>query len=276
MVKKRKAWNKGLTADNDDRVAIISQKLKDGWKNNKYCHVAPKNVEKWKSNISKSRKELLLKNPNLCANYYNRGYVKTYKYKDIILQGTWELRFAIWCDKHNIKWTKNTISFDYIYKGKSHKYFPDFYLQDFDMFVETKGYATERDDAKWSQFPTDKSLLIVDKQYFKLFGIEKVLSLKECTNFLDCKDKESLINHCIVCGKIIDKRSTYCKKCRPNKRKVKRPTKEELEDLIKTNSFVSLDKRFGVSDTAIRKWCKSYGIKLEKYYYQNYISGNNN
>lgn len=184
MIKKRKAWNKGLTAANDARIATISQKLKEGWKNNKYCHVAPKDVEKWKNNISKSRKELLLKNPNLCANYYNRGYVKTYKYKDAILQGTWELRFAIWCDNHNIKWAKNKESFDYIYKGQKHKYFPDFYLPVLDIYIEIKGYKIERDDFKWSQFPKDKSLVVINSYNFKSLGIETVINVKELKNYL--------------------------------------------------------------------------------------------
>ena len=95
-----------------------------------------------------------------------------------------------------------------------------------------------------------------------------VLNKKEKIT-LPKKKKVTFINRCIVCGKVISSKSNYCKRCVPHKRKVKRPTKEYLEDLIKTNSFVSLGKRFGVSDTAIRKWCKSYGIKLEKYYYQN-------
>lgn len=45
-------------------------------------------------------------------------------------------------------------------------------------------------------------------------------------------------------------------------RKVARPIKEELEKEIKTNTMVSLGKKYGVSDNAVRKWCKSYGIKL--------------
>lgn len=47
---------------------------------------------------------------------------------------------------------------------------------------------------------------------------------------------------------------------RPEIRKVDRPTKEELEDLLSKNSYVSLGKRFGVSDNAVRKWAKKYGI----------------
>lgn len=47
---------------------------------------------------------------------------------------------------------------------------------------------------------------------------------------------------------------------RPEKRKVVRPSKEELEILIKNNTFVSLGKKFGVSDVAVKKWCKAYKI----------------
>jgi hypothetical protein len=52
----------------------------------------------------------------------------------------------------------------------------------------------------------------------------------------------------------------------PHNRKVVRPSKEELEQLIQNNSFLALSRKFGVSDNAIRKWCKLYGIdwKLKK------------
>jgi len=43
-------------------------------------------------------------------------------------------------------------------------------------------------------------------------------------------------------------------------RKVDRPSKEILEKEIKENSFVGLGKKYGVSDNAVRKWCKSYKI----------------
>lgn len=273
MKKKRVAWNKGLTTATDTRVARITKKLKDGWKNKKYIHRPPKDIIKWKKNLSKKRQELLNTNPNLFANYYNRGFVKIYKYKDVLFQGTWELRFAIWCDKNNIKWIKNIDSFNYIYQEKEHKYFPDFYLPETDTYVEIKGFKTEKDDYKWKQFPKDKKLFIITKSQFNNFGINKVLDLKECKNFLNCTEEEKLlqINHCKNCGKEISKGSTHCKKCVPHKRKVERPTKEELQELIKNNSFVSLGKRFGVSDVMVRKWCKSYGIILEKYYYQNHF-----
>ena len=44
-------------------------------------------------------------------------------------------------------------------------------------------------------------------------------------------------------------------------RKVVRPSKEELEKLLWEKPMMQLSKDFGVSDKAISKWAKSYGIE---------------
>jgi hypothetical protein len=43
---------------------------------------------------------------------------------------------------------------------------------------------------------------------------------------------------------------------------VNRPTKEELLRLTKEFPMSTLGKMFGVSDVAVKKWCKSYDIDL--------------
>lgn len=45
-----------------------------------------------------------------------------------------------------------------------------------------------------------------------------------------------------------------------SQRKVERPSKEELSEFIKTTSFSTIGKQFGVSDNTIRKWCRNYGL----------------
>lgn len=50
---------------------------------------------------------------------------------------------------------------------------------------------------------------------------------------------------------------------RQSQRKVERPTKEELEILIQTKPMTQIAKDYGVSDTSIRKWAKSYNIELK-------------
>jgi hypothetical protein len=47
---------------------------------------------------------------------------------------------------------------------------------------------------------------------------------------------------------------------RPNSRKVERPSKEDLEKLLWEKPTAQLAIDFGVSDKAIEKWAKTYGI----------------
>lgn len=50
------------------------------------------------------------------------------------------------------------------------------------------------------------------------------------------------------------------KRPRPERRKVVWPSKDELASLLKVSSYSDIARRFSVSDNAVRKWAKSYGI----------------
>ena len=70
---------------------------------------------------------------------------------------------------------------------------------------------------------------------------------------------------CASCGGPINnpnKRVRYCSKnCRGMlKRKVIRPVKDVLVDDLRTMTWRAVGKKYGVSDNAVRKWAKSYGI----------------
>lgn len=45
-----------------------------------------------------------------------------------------------------------------------------------------------------------------------------------------------------------------------NKRGIKKPPKEALELELKNNSMVSLGKKYGVSNNAVKKWAKKYNL----------------
>lgn len=49
-----------------------------------------------------------------------------------------------------------------------------------------------------------------------------------------------------------------------NQRRVERPSKEELFELTKNKSFAAIAREYGVSDKAIVKWCKAYGLPYRK------------
>lgn len=77
---------------------------------------------------------------------------------------------------------------------------------------------------------------------------------------------EIILPKCKVCGKEfqpthrhIKRPQLYCStECADKVRcKVKdRPSKEQLQELLKTNSYCAIGRMFGVSDNAIRKWLK--------------------
>jgi hypothetical protein len=71
--------------------------------------------------------------------------------------------------------------------------------------------------------------------------------------------------NCMFCNKpLTDKwQDIYCsQKCSSlASRKVERPSQKELQQLIWTKPTAQIAKELGVSDKAIEKWCKSYGIE---------------
>ena len=83
------------------------------------------------------------------------------------------------------------------------------------------------------------------------------------------KSKEPYTYKCKMCGKefeTYDKNQIYCSHecCSLSQRKVERPSKDELLELIKTTSFLQIGKLYDVSDNAIRKWCKYYELPYRK------------
>ncbi len=51
---------------------------------------------------------------------------------------------------------------------------------------------------------------------------------------------------------------------RLDRRKVSRPGKNKLKLMLTSTPVVRIAKRYGVSDNAIRKWAKSYGLEIKK------------
>lgn len=69
---------------------------------------------------------------------------------------------------------------------------------------------------------------------------------------------------CKICSKDISSNSIYCLECYNELRSSHIASKDELKLLIRNYSFVEIGKQFGVSDNAIRKWCKKYSLPHKK------------
>ena len=72
-------------------------------------------------------------------------------YKGIWCDSSYELAWVIYQLDHNIPFTRNTISYEYIFNGKQYQYYPDF-IQD-NQLIEIKGFVNEQTLAKIKSVP---------------------------------------------------------------------------------------------------------------------------
>ena len=66
------------------------------------------------------------------------GRRENYLYEGIYYRSSWEVNLVKFLEALQIKFSYETFRFDYEYQGSTHKYIPDFYLDDYDLFLEVK------------------------------------------------------------------------------------------------------------------------------------------
>jgi hypothetical protein len=104
------------------------------------------------------------------------GRIKIEDYTGERFHGKWEVIVAKWFDDNDIHWVRRINPFEYYWNNSTHLYFPDFYLPNYDMYVEVKGYEIERDKCKWSAVP---NLIIIKKNEIKLIKENKYVLLAQ-------------------------------------------------------------------------------------------------
>lgn len=93
---------------------------------------------------------------------------KRIKYKGNCMRSTWEILYAKYLDKNNIKWLYESKRFYF----KDCTYCPDFYLPDQDLYIEIKGYWRENTKKRFDLFKKNyskiKIKLLMQKDLEKL------------------------------------------------------------------------------------------------------------
>ena len=123
-----------LNSINKDRLKKLSKSIKEGWRTKNFAKLL---------------------------------HSKKIKYKGIWMRSGWEVKYAKWLDKQNIKWLYEPKTFDL---GET-TYTPDFYLPKKDLYIEIKGYLRNNSKNKMRLFYKKfKNLLILNKE--KLIKLE--------------------------------------------------------------------------------------------------------
>lgn len=113
----------------------------------------------------------LVKNKEFAAGRFRAG--RRIDLGNIFFRSRWEANFARVLNYLNVKWEYEVKTFRFKYRGRMVSYIPDFYLPDFNCYVEVKGYLDRRSKLKLllmnDNYP-DVELFLIDK---KDYGVIK-------------------------------------------------------------------------------------------------------
>lgn len=168
--KGKENWNKGLNKKTDERIEKYSQSLKSSLMEGKQ---KPGFLGKHHSRETREQMSLIQ------ATNPKGGLCKWIPYhkddKIIYLQGSWELKYAQYLDSLNLKWIKpghGDLKNSFYWmddEGIKRIYTPDFYILDWNKYIEIKGYWREKDRIKMKKVLEQNkiSLQIIEKKEMK-------------------------------------------------------------------------------------------------------------
>jgi len=108
-------------------------------------------------------KQAVLDHPESYSDKNIVGRSKHFEVNGVRFNSTWEYIVAQYLDLHGIKWTRKGIKpIPYLWNDSWHLYFPDFLIEADNIYIEVKGYETDRDRAKWKY--SDKPILVIKKK----------------------------------------------------------------------------------------------------------------
>ena len=162
--RERQGWSRGLTKETDERVKNISETYSKNVKDGK---TIPSSRGRKLSDEHKKRISI-----RQTLNHKG-GRCKWYEVAGQKVQGTWERDIALKLNELNIKWIKlktNKDIIEYAVNGKIRRYTPDFFLSDYNLYLEIKGYWWGNDKEKMRivlETCKDKKIKIIQEQEYK-------------------------------------------------------------------------------------------------------------
>lgn len=159
----RGAWNKGLTKETDERVRRYGKTTSTRYKGTgKFSH--PHSEEH-----KQKMRELAIQR-HLGGWHTSR----TFDYKGIKLDSQYELDVAKELDENQIKWERPTY---FIWKdenGIEHRYYPDFYLPEYNVYLDPKNdYLINNKSVRFGITDTEKIKLVCEQNEIRIVILDK-------------------------------------------------------------------------------------------------------
>jgi hypothetical protein len=164
-------WKAGKTAVNDTRVANHQKSLNNYYKENKGLIEGKAHTEAAKNKISEARTKQLLN---------GIGHSIWYEVNGVKVQGSWEKLVAEFLTENSIKWERRYLIYD-----KIKRYTPDFYLPDYDIYIEVKGWMKEKDINKMYKVIQEHFIDLRIIEYNELKNLEELKDIKNLPIFIE-------------------------------------------------------------------------------------------
>ena len=100
---------------------------------------------------------------------------------EVKMDSTWEVAMAEKLDELTIRWIRNdNMKLEYTtVRGRKQRYIPDFYLPDYDLYIEVKGY--------WTDAARHKMKDIEERNPGKILILESLAEIAEIKQKLDSR-----------------------------------------------------------------------------------------
>lgn len=165
--KERGAWNKGLTKETDERVRkygeTFSERYKGTEEGKKFC--GRLHTDEYKQKMSKLAFERHL------GGWHTS---KTIEYKGTKLDSNYELEVAKTLDENQVNWERPTYFLWEDSNGLKHRYYPDFYLPDYNVYLDPKNdYLINNKSKRFGITDVEKIKLVENQNKIRIIILDK-------------------------------------------------------------------------------------------------------
>ena len=176
-------WNKGLTKETDERVKKYGETLTvryKGTEEGKRIFSHPHSLE-YKQKMSEVAKQ---------RHFGGWHTSRTFDYKGIKLDSQYELDVAKELDENQIKWERPSY---FIWKdntGNEHRYYPDFYLPEYNVYLDPKNdYLIHNESKRFGITDVEKIEKVQQQNGIRIIILDKDnLTWKRIKDFIaGCK-----------------------------------------------------------------------------------------